>query len=389
VTATGIEPIILRAGAGAATLRLATPDDNAARCDLFGRVSMESDVSLSVRREPDFDALYRLQSPCWESYVIELDGRVEGTGTILVRDGYLGGERRRVGYLGDLRFSPRVEGRSLLDRFYGPLLAHAREAYGCELFLTTVITSNVRALRALTELTARSRGRGRPRYAPVGDFDIRSIHLLLPKRRDRSGLLVRRANADDVPSIAALLDADARARPFGYPCSVAELERRLHEWPRLGIDSFFLAFEPSGELVGCVALWDARSVKRMIVNAYRGPMRRARLAYDVAARVLGVSRLPVPGQAFEYAYLTHQAVPSGDPRVLRALLTTAYRDARAQRSYHFLSACAPFCCPLGAAYRGFQVTNLRARLFVVALPDVEVPDVALRGAWPGFEMALV
>ena len=387
MTIAGLEPFTLRAGA--VTVRSATPDDNAARCELFGRVSMESDVSLSVRRDPDFDALYRLQSPCWESYVVEMEGRVEGTGTILVRDGYLAGERCRLGYLGDLRFSQRIEGRSLLDRIYAPLLEHAREALGCELFLTTVIASNVHALRALTELTERSRRRGRPRYTPVGDFDIRSIHLLLPKRRDHSEVVVRRAAARDIGSIAALLDADGRERPFGYPFDAVELERRLREWPGLSIDSFLLAFGPSGELVGCLALWDARSVKRMVVNAYRGPMCRARLAYDIVGRMLGMRQLPAPGEPFEYLYVTHQAVPSGDPCVLRALLTAAYREARSRRTHDFISACAPFCCPAGAAYRGFHVTNLRARLFVVALPDVEVPDAVLNGAWPGFEMALV
>lgn len=391
MTIAALEPITLRTAGGRSTasVRRATPGDNVARCDLFGRVSMESDVALSVRRDPDFDALYRLQSPCWESYVIELDGRVEGTGTILIRDGYIAGERRRVGYLGDLRFSPRIEGRALLDRFYGPLLEHARDTYGCELFLTTVIASNRRALRALTELTSRSRNRGRPRYTPVGDFDIRSMHLLLPKRRDRSGLVMRHAGRDDLPSIAALLDNDGRGRPFGYPCDVAELERRLREWPGLAIDSFLLAFEKSGELVGCLALWDARAVKQMVVTAYRGPMRRARLAYDLAARMVGMSPLPSPGEAFRYLYATHQAVPSGDPRVLRALLTMAHREARQKRTHHFISACAPFCCPLDAAYRGFHVTNLRARLFVVALPDVQVPDAVSNGAWLGFEMALV
>jgi hypothetical protein len=136
-------------------------------------------------------------------------------------------------------------------------------------------------------------------------------------------------------------------------------------------------------------LWDARSVKRMVVNMYRGPMRRARLAYDIAARLFGMTPLPAPGVPFGYLYVTHQAVPSGDPRVLRALLTAAYREARTHRTHHFISACAPFCCPLGAAYRGFHVTNLRARLFVVALPGVEVPDQIVNGAWPGFEMALV
>jgi hypothetical protein len=348
---------------------------------------METDLVLSVRRDPDFEALYRLQTDDWLSVVVELDGVIQGTGTIVVRDGYIGGARRRVGYLGDLRFSPGLEGRFLLDRFYGPLLEEVRDRFGCELFLTAVIASNERAVRALTRETSRSRRAGRPRYTLVRDFDIRSLHLLLPRRADRSPFRVRRAASDDVLSLVDLLDRDARSRPFGFVFSEAELGRRLARWPGLAIDSFYLAEDASGQLVGCIAPWDAAPVKRMRVVSYRGAMRRVRGVYDVAATLLGAPRLPGPGNDLRYKYVTHQAVPSRDPRVLRALLTAVYRDLR-RTNYHFLSACAPAGDSMDAAFGGFYSTNLRAHLYMVALPDVDVSRIAF-DAWPGFEMALV
>lgn len=364
--------------------------DNPAVCAQFARVTMESDVVLSVRREPDFEALYRLQSRDWLTVVIELDGAIEGVGTIVIRDGYVGGEVRRVGYLGDLRLSPRLQGRMLLERFYGALLEDVRVRYGCELFLTSVIATNERALRALARETPRSRHAGRPRYTPVGDFDIRSLHLLLPRRVEPSAVRVRRAALADVPALARLLDADARSRPFGFVFSVPELERRLAEWPGLAVESFYVAESGAGELAGCIALWDAAPVKRMVVSAYRGPMRRVRGAYNIAATLLGMPKLPAAGGRLHYQYVTHQAIRANDPAVLRALLTQAYRDARrARRGFHFLSICAPAGSPLEPAFRGFQATNLRARLFVVALPHVNISDVCPAPSWPGFEMALV
>jgi len=370
-----------------AVVRAAEPRDNAARCELFARVAMDSDLVLSVRRDPDFDALYRLQTSDWLSLVIELDGAIEGTGTILVRDGYVGGVSRRVGYLGDLRFSPKLEGRLLLDRFFGPLLQEVRQRFGCELFLTAVIASNQRALRALTRETERSRRAGRPRYTLVRDFDIRSLHLLLPRRDERSAFRVRRATEHDVPALLALLDADARSRPCGFVFTARELERRLREWPGLSVGSFLLAEDEAGKLVGTLALWDAASVKRMVVQAYRRSMRRVRFAHGIVAGALGMPRLPAPGGELRYKYVTHQAIPSGDPRILRALLTRAYRELRGGGS-HFLTICAPARSSLEPAFRGFQCTNLPAQLFAVTLPGVEVPG-DLAATWPGFEMALV
>jgi hypothetical protein len=387
VTAVQIEPAEARSRRDV-VVRLATPHDDAARCSLFADVNMESDLVLSVRRDPDFDALYRLQTSTWESWVVEINGRIEGMGTVLARDAYAGGERCRAGYLGDLRFSPRAEGRMLLDRLYGPLLDGAAARLGCDAFLTAVIRSNARALRALTVSNERSKRRGRPVYSPLLDFDIRSLHLLTIPRARRSGdLHVRRATEGDVPRIARLLDADARGRPFGYPISELELRRRLATWPGLRVESFYLAEDRSGGLLGVIALWDAAPVKRMIVKTYRGSMRRVRLAYDLAARVLGRRPLPRPGSALRYVYVTHQAVPSGDPTVLRALLAAVASDARAA-DYYFVCICAPAGDIADVATRGFVRSNLPARLYAVTSPSRAV-DPAWYGVRPGFEMALV
>jgi hypothetical protein len=354
---------------------------------LFARIGMETDVVLSVHRQPDFDALYRLQSDEWESWVGDLDGAIEGTATIVIRNGWLQGKPSRVGYLGDLRMSSRARGRQLLDRFYGPILRSAAERHGCAHFLTTVIASNALAMRALTRETAHSVRAGRPRYTPLRDFDIRSVHLLPPRRRRRSSVRVRHATAADIPRLAAFLERDARARPFGYAFTDAMLRRRFATWPGLSIESFYLA-DQGGDLAGAFALWDAAPVKRMVVRDYRHGMRRVKLGYDLAARLLGLPRLPQPGEPFRYLYVTHQAIPSRDPEILRSLLDAAYTDVRGT-GYHFISICAYHDDPLERAFDGFFTTNLHTRLFLVTLPETPIPPDCLNGAPPGFEMALV
>jgi hypothetical protein len=333
--------------------------------------------------------MYALHARAWDGWVVADErGGIEGMGSVLVRDGYLDGAATPVGYLGDLRFSPRAEGRLLLERSYGPILREATERYGCRLFLTAIITSNARARRALTVQTERAARRGRPRYTLVREFDIRSLHLVLPRRRARSAYRVRTAAADDVAAIAALLDEDARRRPFGYPMPERELRRRLATWPGLRPESFPVAESASGEIVGVVAPWDASPVKQTVIDSYGGAMARVRTLHDLAARVLGRPTLPKPGEPLRYQYLTHPAVPSANPAILRALLESAHAEAR-REGFHFLCAPAPIGDPLDPAYRGFLATNIRAGLYVVTLPGTPVPDALLAGAMPGFEMALV
>jgi hypothetical protein len=167
-----------------------------------------------------------------------------------------------------------------------------------------------------------------------------------------------------------------------------ELRRRLATWPGLRIESFHVAEDGRGSIVGAVAPWDAAPVKQTIVAGYGGARRQVRIAHDLAARLLRRPRLPRPGDPFRYQYLTHLAVPSDDPVILRALLDSAY-DAARRAGFHFLSAPAPAGDPLDAAYRGYPTTNLRAHLYLVTLPDTPVPEELRRGLMPGFEMALV
>ncbi len=117
-------------------------------------------------------------------------------------------------------------------------------------------------------------------------------------------------------------------------------------------------------------------------------MRRVKLAYNLAARLLRFPPLPQAGETFRYLYVTHQAIASEDPEIMRALLDAAYGEHR-RSGYHFLSVCVLVDDPLEPAFRGFQITDLAARLYLVTLPEAQVNLERFRQARPGFEMALV
>ena len=47
-----------RARPSEVVVRDATPDDDAALCDLFARITMDGDLRVSVERSPEFFKLY-------------------------------------------------------------------------------------------------------------------------------------------------------------------------------------------------------------------------------------------------------------------------------------------------------------------------------------------
>lgn len=371
------------------TVRLADPEDpadSAGLCDLFARTTMEADLELAVERSPDFFGLYRLQRLTGQRvFVAEVEGRIEGVATFLAREAWVAGERARVGYLGDLRLSPKLRGGFFFGRRFGKNLRECFEEAGVDVALTGIIRSNELAIRYLTRRSKRFADQ--PIYRPWSRFAIHNVHFTRRRRPRRTGVDVHPATEADLPRLAAFLAEDQRRRPFGYPLDEAWLRHRLDAWPGLTIESFLLA-ERGGELVGCVAPWDAGPVKRFRVEAYRGSMRWVRTAFNVGAFVLRYQPLPPVGEVLPYVYLTHVAVGDGDLAAYTALIDAVYARTRG-KGYAFFSVYAGEGDPLNAALARYQATGIPAQLFTVALPGTPWADRDPGPGRPGFEMALV
>jgi len=346
---------------------------------------MESDLHLAVDRSPDFFAFYDMQQADIAVRVLEVDGRIEGLGTLIARPGYLDGRLCRVGYAGDLRLTRKVRGSEFLAEHYGELFEAGEDLLRFELCFTAIITSNRRAVDALTR--RQERQSNVPVYTEFARYRIANVQFTDRKKPRRTGLLVRRATENDLPAIVGLLGTQHRSRPFGYAIDEAFLRGRLVRWPGLDIDSFWLAFD-GDRLVGVLATWDAEAVKRYRVLGYHNRMRWIRLGFNLAAPFLGATPLPTPGGLLRYFYLTHVAIEGDDPTIMSALLDHVYAHAHSL-GYHFFSASVLEDDPLASAWKRFRVTSLPAALYAVTRPGKPVPLEQLRAGRPGFEMALV
>ncbi len=364
-------------------LRRATRDDNDALLDLFGAVPMQGELVLSTQRAPDYFALFDMQRGDAEVWVHGEGASLDGMGAIHVREGWLDGRPCRVGYLGDLRTRFSARRARGLARFYGPVLEETAERLGVDAFLTAVMASNATALQALVR---RKPGRAaQPHYALLRRFSAVSIQFLLRRRPRPSPFTVRRATHADVPAMAALLDADHRARPFGYRFDTGELEHRFARWPGLRVEDTYLAFDAGGRLVGCTSAWNPEAVKRYRVHAYRGGMRWVRLGWNAMASVVRAPRLPAPGSDFRYFYLCNTSVPGEDPAIFRALLEHVYADFHGQ-GFHFFTLYQGEDDALAPALKGFLQRRLDFHLYAVT------PASRPRDTFPpgrtGFEICL-
>jgi len=364
-------------------LRRATREDNPQLLELFGSVPMQGELVLATLRSPDFFSLYDMQRGGAELWVSEGDGGLDAMGSILVREGWLEGRPCRVGYLGDLRTRFSARRSRSLARFYGPVLEETARRLGVEVFLTSVMASNAAALRALVKRNERREAQ--PHYALLRRFSMVSVHFTRRRAPKPGRFHVRRATPGDIPAMEAMLDADHRARPFGYRYDLGELRHRLERWPGMSVEGSYLAFDRGGRLVGCTSVWDAEKVKRYRVLAYRGTLRWVKWGHDAMATVLRAPRLPEPGNDFRYFYLCNTSVAGEDPAILRALVEQVYADHHGA-GYHFFSLELGEEDPLAPALEGFFQRRLDFHLYAVT------PASLAREHFPagrtGFEMAL-
>ena len=64
-------------------VRQAGPADSEALCRLFAGITMKTDLELSIQRDPDFLALYRMQTETFACWVGGEGGTIEGCGALL------------------------------------------------------------------------------------------------------------------------------------------------------------------------------------------------------------------------------------------------------------------------------------------------------------------
>jgi hypothetical protein len=371
-------------------VRRARPEDSPALCELLRRVHLRGALDVTQERDPDFFALLELHQGVHDVWVGEdpADGRLGGVGTVVVRPGWVDGIETRVGYLADLRALPGFRGVRELPRAYERALEVARQRHGAELFHTVIFDENRVARRALVERRGQGRRAGQPTYRVMTPFDMTSVQLTLerpgPARRGRA---VTRACDADLEPLVAFLAARARRRPMGDLLTPERFRARLALWPGLSLESFLIARDAAGRIVGAAAPWDSGALKRTRVLGYHGNMRWTKTGFDLAARALGFTRLPDPGECFRFEFLSHLEVEDDDPGVLADLLRVACGEAR-PRGLHFVSAMIPRGSSLARAFRGHVVNRTAMTVYSVTPADGPFAERDFATLHPGFEMAL-
>jgi len=349
-------------------IRDATPADNQQLIALAAACSMVGDISLRIDRGPDFFALNRLEGQWWRVGVAERAGMIVGCVAISERLAFVNGQERRTGYVGDLKVHPEHRDTRVADE----LSLYAECA--CAL-LPAAAPVMITVLEGNRAMERRLPGpRGVPVLKRIGTIRTHSIPILWRRRANDPGSIhIASARLTDIDEMAALWSRVAPLRQLAPVLSASSMAGWILAAPGLDISSYKLARSSSGELVGFLAVWDQRVFKQLNVVAYSLRMKATRSVFNLFAPIVGGERMPRTGSPLNCVSIAHICVPAEKPRVLRALLISAYNELRGS-GCSFMNVGLDRRDPLSAAVDGLFAQPTDVNAYIVTSRRGVIPE---------------
>ncbi len=406
----------------------ARDDDDAAIRELLRRRAMGGTVRLTLEREPSAWLAAAVQGDPHHTVVARerATGRILGMGSRAVRDVWVGGRRARMGYLAQLRLAPGLPaGRRLLAAGYRScnrqrqpdelpydltsivadnaparrLLERGLPGFPryhrlCRLITLTIPTRRKRRLRIRARPGAQ-RAEARPRTNPTAQSSRpsttnqrrRQDTLSIPSpRRGANGTTERAFGANEhkaesesgreryLPAIAQCLERILSRYQFAPAWTEDDL-RSSTRTRGLEATDFLLKNDHDDRVTGCVAIWDQRSFKQVVVRDYAPALRRFRPLVNSALAIAGRPRLPPPGSTLELAYLSHLAVDDDRADVAVALIRAARHEAGRRGLDYLVLSLAEANPLLSAVRRAFPARELESILYLVHPEGSPVPEI--------------
>ncbi|HVR63996.1 MAG TPA: hypothetical protein VMU50_18980 [Polyangia bacterium] len=318
-------------------VRLAGPADNEKILAFYRKLSMQGGAfNILFVKDPDYFRFLRYESAVTAVGVVEDDdGNMEGMFTFSVRPCYIEGRRASVVHIADLRFLRSRERKSKFEwkSVARDLCADSHtidEFAGARHLLGSFVMANERARKAIASQKAPFD------ISPIANYKMVSLLARKPfpwggrsRGKNGAGVSVGRDSAADREALRAFLDAQNRRRALGYVYDGAgddELARRLSAWDGFSMESFFIARDSGGSIVGCFAPWDLSPGRRIVLDRFP-----AALAVAAAAVRPLAKKIPRPGEPLRILYVTTQEIaldlsPELRAGVFRALLDALYES---------------------------------------------------------------
>lgn len=293
---------------------LARASDEPALRRLLRETPMGRDIRLTLEREPCVEFANDIEGDATEVLVARAAGSElpVGMAARTVLTSFVNGAPTRVGYLGQLRIRREYRRPRVLQRGYAALRSLLADS-GVSLNVTTIVSDNISARRVLEAGLP-----GLPTYRYLGDILSLTYGSAARLNSRSNGVGVTSAQTGDMEEIAALLMRNGMRFQFAPRWSREELVSSVRA-RGLRPEDFFVARRDS-RVVGCLACWDQRDFKQVVVRGYSRRVNLVRPMWNALAPVAHWPQLPPVGAPLPVIFLSHVAVDEDDVEAFSALL---------------------------------------------------------------------
>lgn len=378
-------------------VRLAQPEDNASLRAFFESAPMKiPDFDIRYERAPHFFDLLKAHGGRFFVFIGEdVDGapehgsqgrRIVGTGTLVLRDGWIEGQPVTVGIFRDLRVMPSRRNSKLWREIYAALLSEREsieELKGCHHFQTVILDGNRQALAAFNRIAGATSEQSTFGLKELAPFRMLNLIARYPwAGRAFPGLDVVQANRELWPSLELLFEASQKPLAFGFRETLAE---RLKRWPGLALQDYLVVLRDR-KPVAFAAPWSPTQAKRTWVS-------RLPIALSILEKVTrpfprcGI-RLPRAGETLRSLTLSQltfspQLSLEESRRACAALVHYLF-NSKNEQGWHCLSICDYRAWNLAIGLDGFMQHAIPITVYTIE-PN---PHRTHQGPC-GFEMGLV
>ncbi|MEI8012059.1 MAG: hypothetical protein WCI27_06205, partial [Candidatus Omnitrophota bacterium] len=239
--------------------RLAKPEDNYGLLDLAHAVSMKGDIEILFKRNPDFFDACEIQGFEYQILVAtRFDKTICASGVRVLKNVYINGNPRVIGYLGDLKVAATARKLRILANGYKKMKELHQDGRAA-LHITAIIDDNKDAKAALVW---KNKDQSIPNYYDVGCINTYFVFPFFPGF-SLNTLKIVRGNKDIIGDIVLFLNTEGMKKQF-FPVYTCEYFLNLRQF---NISDFYVAYD-GNQIVGVAATWDQSAFKQVVLKQY-------------------------------------------------------------------------------------------------------------------------
>lgn len=319
--------------------------------NLLANNPIPGNISLIYQKNPSFFQAVKVGN--WDTKTIVIknnSGKIVAFQTTAVRDIYLDGEIKKIGYLSNLRVDKKFQNKGVLKIGFD-FFKKIDPEIGAPFYYSTIISRNKKALNVLVK--QRSDGL---KFVGAGTYLTKAVLILNKKKEVGNKYRIARGSDDNLEAVVDFLNKEGQNKNFYPHYKIDDFGTEFLK--DFKIEDFYIVYNDK-EMVGVGGKWDQSNFKQNIIYDYNFIFK----FYNLAAKILKWPNIPDKGKQFKFIYLSFIAIKNNKPEILNSLIRAVYNDLIGKK-YLYLVFGLHKKDPLIKSLKGFFYLTYKSKLFI-------------------------